>query len=123
MNTLTTLIDQLDAKQIEYKSEWSNGTGYFDHATDETFEHPVWSTTPDGRVIVIIPVIPEENVVVFQRYTDAPEIIAFNLPSMRRTQTGRLLNSCFPYALRLNASFGITEMLKAINDARCNFTV
>jgi hypothetical protein len=78
-------------KEVEYRPEWENSTGYFDHAvTDHSLAQQIpegtlgWSRDPHGRVLLIAPTL-LGNVVVFDRYAAGPNwVVVSNVPTALR---------------------------------------
>jgi hypothetical protein len=70
---------------VEYNSKWENGTGYLDHAVNDTsivFDEDGYAkaVSPAGRKIVIVKTI-KGNAVVFERYTDSESsVVVSNIP-------------------------------------------
>ena len=88
LTTKNELFDDAFAKArpIEFDKAWSNGTGYFDYATDSDvapkvgFGGMVKCTTPGGRRILIIGTR-IGNCVIFDRYSDDKSVFVFNMPT------------------------------------------
>ena len=88
---LTTKNELFDAafekaRPIEFDKAWSNGTGYFDYATDSDvapkvgFGALVKCTTPGGRRILIVGTR-IGNAVIFDRYSDEKTVFVYNMPT------------------------------------------
>lgn len=68
----------------QFNPVWHNGTGYFDKLTTEKVQqYPVKTVDENDRRIVIIPLAIGENLVIFERYPNDSETIAFNAPHPR----------------------------------------
>jgi hypothetical protein len=73
------------ARQIDFDPKWSNGTGYFDFASQGDAAPKVGngkmaaSQTPTGRRILIIGTR-LGNAVVFQRYDNRDDVFVCNIP-------------------------------------------
>lgn len=74
------------AREIPFNKDWSNGTGYFDYATDSDVAPNVANggmvkcTTPGNRRILIIGTR-IGNAVIFDRYTDDKSVFVYNMPT------------------------------------------
>ena len=74
------------AREIQFDKAWSNGTGYFDYATDSDVAPKVANggmvkaTTPGGRRILIIGTH-IGNAVIFDRYTEDKSVFVYNMPT------------------------------------------
>lgn len=72
---------------VDFKEEWHNGTGYFDHLVKEDLGLPVGSRfvtqTPGEHTRRIVGIVtPVGNVVFFERYSNKDsEVITVNTPS------------------------------------------
>lgn len=93
------LLDVLPT--VEFKPEWANGTGYFDHAvTDATITQPSVAQDEKGRRMIIVPMVGElatsvgleavlrrrqystpRNMVFFERYSNRPDFLVGHAPS------------------------------------------
>ena len=80
----TTFMDLYNRISVEapFNNAYHNGTGYFNALVNEPFKEPVRMESENGRKIVIIPLTPSENFVVFERYT-VDKDIAWNAPARR----------------------------------------
>lgn len=116
------------ARPIPFNRAWSNGTGYFNYATDSD-EAPVVgagavvsSTAPGGRRILIVGT-KLGNVVVFQRYDNrddlfvchAPTVLlmAFSIVSEDKLSVSNLITLLGDGMLKQNIGIRINDILKA----------
>ena len=87
-NDINTLFTKAFDKAIaiDFNKDWSNGTGYFDHAV--VGEHApkvgngkmVKAVTPTGRRILIVGTR-IGNAVIFDRYSDRQDVFVHNMPT------------------------------------------
>ncbi len=60
---------------IQFNPEWNNGTGYLNGAVcDSSITQPASFTTNDGRRGFVFPDVFGDNIVIFERYSNASGI-------------------------------------------------
>lgn len=75
------LFDQLlaSATEVEFKPEYVNGTGYFDPLVRVKFNQKLSRMADNhGRPILIVAGDNDTSVVVFQRYSNRPDVLCTN---------------------------------------------
>jgi len=102
---------------LEYKEEWNNGTGYFNHILDEDVKTIAKFNTPEpnNRRGIVINVDGLGKVCVFERYTPktgSPFVLVSNHWFERGTMIQRLMSglfdgNIFPVERTMNAFFNL----------------
>ena len=73
---------------VEFNPKWKNGTGYFDHAVEDSPVSVMSKTTDDhGRKIILVPT-PVGNAVVFQRFKNDDSVVVCNIPQPLKVLAG-----------------------------------
>lgn len=85
------------APRVEFRPEWSNGTGYLNGACDAKYDEVKSFVDSFGRRAVLLPCVTqgqkEKSVVIFERYANNEETpLVFNAPSGYTSATTGLVN-------------------------------